>query len=35
MMMLHSQSSFKQGPRVAGWAKPLKTQKFHGGSILV
>ena len=34
-MMLRSQSSFEQGPRVVGWAKRLKTQKFHGGSIFV
>ena len=35
MMMLRSQSSFEQGPRVVGWAKRLKTQKLHGGSIFV
>ena len=35
MMMLHSQSSFEQGPRVVGWAKRLKTQKFYGGSIFI
>ena len=35
MMMLRSQSSLEQGPRVAGWAKPLKSQKIHRGSIFV
>ena len=35
MMMLRFQSLFEQGPRVVGWAKRLKTQKFHGGSIFV
>ena len=35
MMMLRSQSSFEQGPRVVRWAKRLKTKKFHGGSIFV
>ena len=29
--MLRSQSSSEQGPRVVGWAKHLKTQKFQGG----
>ena len=34
-MMLRSQFSFEQGPGMVGWAKLLKTQKFHGGSIFV
>ena len=35
MMVLRSQSSFEQGPRVPGWAKRLQARKFHRGSIFV